>query len=77
MEKLASHEGDKPMNDLFDNLPSVGQMFKLVVVLLFAVIAFALVIAIVKMLIPLLILGAIIAGGVYVVKRMQKQNAAL
>ena len=65
------------MNDLFDNLPSVGQMFKLVVVLLFAVIAFALVLAIVKMLIPLLILGAIIAGGVYLVKRMQKQGATL
>jgi hypothetical protein len=77
MEKLASREGDKTMNDLFENLPSVGQMFKLVVVLLFAVIAFALVIALVKMLIPLLILGAIIAGGVYLVKRMQKQNAAL
>jgi hypothetical protein len=60
---------------MFENLPSISQMFKLVVVLVLAVIAMGLVLAIIKMLIPLAILAAIILGGVYLYKRVQNEGA--
>jgi hypothetical protein len=50
------------MNELINNLPSVGQMFKLIVFLLLALVIFAIVAAIVKMLLPVAIVGAIIYG---------------
>lgn len=59
------------MNDFMNSLPSVGQMFKLIVFLILALIVFGLVIAIVKVLIPLAIVAAIVAGGVYFFKKMQ------
>jgi hypothetical protein len=63
------------MKDALDNLPSVGQMFKLVVILLLAVIVVALVVAIIKMLVPLAILAALIVGGVYLFKKLQTNGA--
>lgn len=63
------------MNGVLDNLPSVSQMFKLVVILLLAVIVVALVMAIIKMLIPLAILTAFIVGGVYLFKKLQTNGA--
>ncbi len=59
------------MNDFLNSLPSVGQMFKLIVFLILALIVFGLVIAIVKALIPLLIVAGIAAGGYYFFKKMQ------
>ncbi len=50
------------MNELINNLPSVGQMFKLIVFLVLALVIFAIVAAIVKMLIPVIVVGAIIYG---------------
>jgi hypothetical protein len=64
------------MSDLFDNLPSVGQMFKLVVILLLAVIVVGLVVAIIKLLIPLAILAAFVVGGIYLFKKLQANGAA-
>lgn len=64
------------MNDTLNKMPSVGQMFKLVAVLLLAVIAVALVMALVKMLLPLAILAALMVGGIMLVKRAQKFSAA-
>ncbi len=64
------------MNDTLNKMPSVGQMFKLVAVLLLAVIAVALVMALVKMLLPLAILAALVVGGIMLVKRAQKFSAA-
>lgn len=64
------------MNDMLNNLPSIGQMFKLVVVLLLAVIALMLVIALVKILLPLAILAALVVGGIMLFKRVQKPSAA-
>ena len=64
------------MNDILNNLPSVSQMFKLVFVLVLAVIALGLVIALVKMLLPLLFLAAIVGGGIMLYKRAQKPSAA-
>jgi len=63
------------MNDMLNKLPSVGQMFKLVVVLLLAVIAVGLVMALVKMLLPLAILAALVAGGIMLYKRAQRPSA--
>ncbi len=59
------------MNDALNSLPSISQMFKLVIVLLLAVLAFGLVLAIVKMLIPFAILAALVAGGYYLFKKSQ------
>jgi len=42
------------MNDALNNLPSLGQMFKLIIFLILAIIAISLVVALVKVLIPLL-----------------------
>lgn len=59
-----------------DNMPSIGQMFKLVIILLLALIAVGIVVAIVKMVLPLLILAAIIAGAYYLYTRMQNNKSA-
>lgn len=63
------------MNDTLNKLPSVGQMFKLVVVLILAVIAVGLIMALVKMLLPLAILAALVAGGIMLYKRAQRPSA--
>ncbi len=63
------------MNNTLNKLPSVGQMFKLVVVLILAVIALGLVLALVKMLIPLAFLAALVLGGLYLYKRLQAPHA--
>ncbi len=62
------------MNNALNNLPSVGQMFKLVIVLLFAVIAVGLVLAIVKMLLPVAVLAALVVGGYYLIQKMQNNR---
>jgi len=62
------------MNNALNNLPSVGQMFKLVIVLLFAVIAVGLVLAIVKMLLPVAGLAALDVGGYYLIQKMQNNR---
>jgi len=63
------------MNKTLDNLPSVGQMFKLVIVLILAVIALGLVLALVKLIVPLAVLAALVLGGVYLFKRLQAPGA--
>lgn len=63
------------MNDMLNKMPSISQMFKLVVVLLLAVIAIGLVMALVKMLLPLAILAALVAGGIMLYKRAQRPSA--
>ena len=61
---------------MLDNLPSIGKMFKLIIVLILALIAIGLVLAIVKVMLPLLLLAAIIAGGVYLFNKMQANGSA-
>jgi hypothetical protein len=63
------------MNDFLDNLPSLGNMFKLIVFLILALIVMGLVIALVKMLVPLLVLAAFVAGGYWLYKRLQTNGA--
>lgn len=63
------------MKDALDNLPSVSQMLKLVVILLLAVIVVGLVVSIIKMLIPVAVLAALILGGVYLFKKLQTNGA--
>jgi hypothetical protein len=74
-ERCHHSDGEKTMNDMLNKLPSVGQMFKLVVVLILAVIAVGLVMALVKMLLPLAILAALVAGGIMLYKRAQRPSA--
>jgi hypothetical protein len=62
------------MNDALNNLPSVRNMLKLIVILLLALIAIGLVVAIVKVLTPLIIIGAIIVGGVYLYRQLQEKK---
>jgi hypothetical protein len=62
------------MNDALNNLPSVRNMVKLIVLLLLALIAISLVVAIVKVLTPLIIIGAIVVGGVYLYRQLQEKN---
>lgn len=59
---------------MLDNLPSIGQMFKLIVVLILALIAISIVVEIVKTLLPLLFVAAIIAGGYYLYTKMQENG---
>ena len=63
-------------NNMFDGLPTLGQMFKLVMVLLLAAVAIGIVLLIVKMLMPLLIIGALIVGGIWLFKKVNGQSAA-
>jgi len=60
------------MSQRLDTLPSVKQMLKLIVVLLLALIALSLVLEIAKLIMPLLVLGLLIAGGFYLFTRLQK-----
>ena len=64
------------MNDMLKNLPSLGQILKLIVFLIHALIVIALLLAIVKALIPLLIVVALVAGGVYLYRQLQAQGSA-
>ena len=59
------------MNDTLDKLPSVRQMFKLIVLLVLALIAISIAVAIVKALMPLLFVAALIVGGWYLYTRTQ------
>jgi hypothetical protein len=59
------------MNDTLDKLPSVRQMFKLIAILLLALIAISIAVAIVKALMPLLFVAVIIVGGWYLYTRTQ------
>lgn len=59
------------MNDFLKNIPSLGNMVKLIVFLILALIALTLVIAIVKVLIPILILAALVIGGYYLFTQWQ------
>jgi hypothetical protein len=63
------------MNDFLDSLPSIGNMFKLIVFLILALIVLGLLIALVKMLVPLLILAAFVAGGYLLYKRLQTNGS--
>jgi hypothetical protein len=60
---------------MLDNLPSIGQMLKLVALLVLLLVVALIVVAIVKLLIPLLFVAAIIAGGVYLFNKMQTSAA--
>jgi hypothetical protein len=62
------------MNDALDNLPSVRSMLKLIVILVLALIAISVVVAIVKALTPLIIIGAIVVGGVYLYRQLQEKK---
>ncbi|MBN1966469.1 MAG: hypothetical protein JW910_17595 [Anaerolineae bacterium] len=61
------------MNEQLNRLPSIGQMFKLIVVLLLALIALGIAMAILKLLVPLMVVVLIVAGGVYMFNRLQSQ----
>ena len=63
------------MNDFMDSLPSVRNLLKLILILILALIVIGLVLKIVAMIMPLLILGAIIAGGYWLFKRLQTNGA--
>ena len=63
------------MNDFLDNLPSFGQMAKLIFFLILALIVLGLVLAIVKMLMPLFILAVLIGGGYYLYTKLQANGS--
>lgn len=63
------------MNDMLDTLPSFRQMFKLIVFLILALIVLGLVAAIIKAVMPLLIVAAIVVGGVYLYNKLQAEGA--
>lgn len=63
------------MNDLLNNLPSLGQMIKLIVFLILVLIVIGLVTALVKALMPLLIVAAIVLGGIYLFRRLQSPGS--
>jgi uncharacterized membrane protein len=72
-----SRSKEKPaMNDLLNNLPPLSQMLKLIVFLILALIVIALLMAIVRALVPLLIVAALVAGGVYLYRRLQAHGPA-
>lgn len=64
------------MNDMLDNLPSVRNMLKLILILILALIVISLLVQIVQALMPLIILGVIVAGGVYLYKKLQTNGAS-
>jgi hypothetical protein len=64
------------MNDMLDNLPSVRNMLKLILVLILGLIVVSLLVQIVQALMPLIILGVIVAGGVYLYKKLQTNGAS-
>lgn len=62
------------MSEFLDSLPSAGQMFKLIVFLIMALIVLGLVAALVKAMLPILFLAAIVAGGYYLFNKWQENN---
>ncbi len=62
------------MSNFMENLPSVGQMFKLIVFLILVLIVMSLVAAIVKALMPVIIIGLILVAGYYFFNRWQEKN---
>lgn len=63
------------MNELIDSLPSVRNMFKLILFLILVLIVIGLVGAIVKTLMPVLLLGAIVAAAWYLLSKRQTSRA--
>ncbi len=64
------------MNDMLKNLPSLGQMIKLIVFLILALIVIGLLMAIVKALVPLLVVIVLVLGGLYLFRRLQATGSA-
>jgi len=67
--------GETTMSNSFDKLPSVRSMMKLILILLLALVAFSLVVAIVKVLMPLAIIVALVVGGYYLYQRLQANGS--
>lgn len=63
------------MNDFMNSLPSLGQMVKLIIFLILALIVFGLVSAIVKTVFPIALLAAVIVVAAYFFKKMQANGA--
>jgi flagellar biogenesis protein FliO len=63
------------MSNSFEKLPSVRSMMKLILVLLLALVAISIVLAILKALTPLIIVVALIAGGVYAYQKLQASGS--
>jgi hypothetical protein len=59
------------MNDFLDSLPSVRNLIKLIIILILAIIVVSLLLEIVKIVMPLLVLGAVVVGGYYLFKKLQ------
>lgn len=59
-----------------DNLPSIRQMFKLIIVLILALIALSIVLKIVEVLLPVAVLVAIGFGAYYLFQKMQGNGKA-
>jgi|GEM_PF-1484653 len=64
------------MNEALNKLPSVKNMIKIIIVLLLGLIALSLVIAIAKLLIPVLIVGLLILGGIYLFRSLSSSEKA-
>ncbi len=64
------------MNDSLNKLPSVGNMIKLIVILLLGMMAIGLVMAIVKMLVPLVIVALLVLGGLYLYRQVSDPHRA-
>jgi len=64
------------MNEALNKLPSVKNMIKLIIVLLLGLISLSLVIAIAKLLIPVLIVGLLILGGIYLFRSLSSSEKA-
>jgi hypothetical protein len=59
---------------MFDNI-SIRGLLRLIIILILALIALGLVLAILKMIMPLIIVGLLIAGGIYLYKKLQTNGA--
>ena len=59
-----------------DNLPSVRQMVKLIIVLILALIAISIVLEIVKVMMPILVIVAIGVGAYYLYQKLQEGEKA-
>ena len=62
------------MNDFINNLPSIGNMFKLIVFLILAMIIVGLVTKIIATLLPFAILAALAYGVYYLVVRNSEKS---
>ena len=62
------------MNDFINNLPSIGNMFKLIVFLILAMIIVGLVTKILATLLPFVILAALAYGVYYLVMRNSEKS---